>query len=204
MIRSFRLRLAIWSALLTALVLAAFGLGSWWVIRSIKIERLDSEIRILVEREVGRARNVTEWADAEGRMAAALGLHPGADVLFKVESAEAQPVYQSAQWPAAWDSVALPWPDPQTPRLAPRLGFSWVAQAQAATLPEAQLLAQAGPFGAPGRSGPGPRPRPGPEGAEWRPPHQIGERGPPPGPRPWAPREVAPETNAPPPPQAVS
>ena len=54
MTRSFRLRIALLSALLSGLVLIAFGGGTWWLVRSIKLERIDSEVRTHAEREVTR------------------------------------------------------------------------------------------------------------------------------------------------------
>ena len=101
MINSFRLRLALLSALLTGLVLAAFGFGSWWLIRNIKIERVDSELRRFAEREVMRRRTEFEWQKEEERLVSALGVRDGQDVIILVEGAEGETFYRSGTWPSA-------------------------------------------------------------------------------------------------------
>jgi signal transduction histidine kinase len=111
MIRSFRFRLALLSALLTGFVLVAFGFGSWWLIRTSKIERIDSELRRFAEREVARRRSEPEWRDAQGQLLLALGVRDIADLALFAEGTEGETFYRSAQWPAGVDSPSLPWPN---------------------------------------------------------------------------------------------
>lgn len=110
MINSFRLRLALLSALLTGLVLATFGFGSWWLIRSIKIERVDSELRRFAEREVVRRRTEFEWKKEQDRLVFALGLRDTQDLIILAEGAEGETFYRSATWPSDLESPSLPWP----------------------------------------------------------------------------------------------
>ena len=68
MINSFRLRLALLWASLTGLALAAFALGSWWVIRDARIQRVDTDVRSSAEREIGRTRETTDWSRIEAAL----------------------------------------------------------------------------------------------------------------------------------------
>ncbi|NVO05685.1 MAG: HAMP domain-containing protein, partial [Rhodoferax sp.] len=136
MIQSFRLRLALLSALVTGLALLLFGAGSWWLIRETKIQRLDTELRAIAEREVNRERSAEQWLVEEQRIANSLGLGNPRDVLLRVQDAAGQTLYQSSHWPAAWDPATLPWPDAsaaagpawQAPSLVPSLMGSALAQ----------------------------------------------------------------------------
>lgn len=110
MINSFRLRLALLSALSTGLVLVAFGSGSWWLIRSIKIGQIDNELRSFAEREVTRRRTAPEWQKEEGRLVQVLGVRDIEDVFILAEGTEGETFFRSAQWPANLDSPGLPWP----------------------------------------------------------------------------------------------
>jgi signal transduction histidine kinase len=132
MIQSFRLRLALLSALSSGLVLAAFGLGNWWLIRSIKIDRLAGDVRVAAEREVGRAGRGAQWSNDVGRIAAELGLRDAQDLVVLVEQADGEVVHRSASWPAIWASTSLPWPDPLLVPQQSMLHFSLISNAQAA------------------------------------------------------------------------
>lgn len=112
MIHSFRFRLALLSALLTGAVVGAFSLGTWWLVREIRIERLDRDVRSHAEREVPRHRNPAEWHHIEARIAADLGVRaPGALTLFVADESGAE-VYRSRSWPVEIDVRQLPWPPP--------------------------------------------------------------------------------------------
>jgi len=183
MIRSFRLRLALLSALLSGVVLAAFGLGSWWLVRSIKMERLDSEVRAVVQREVTRSASDTRWSDEEGRLAKELGVRDSRDLLVLVQDHDAAQWYRSAHWPDALDASGLGWPAPALGLLAPAPGFSLFSSA----------WAQEPPAGRP-RRGPGPDGLP----PGHRPQHRPGERPfQPPVREPWPDAAVAPAVPVP-------
>ena len=126
MIRSFRLRLGLFSALLCGLALGAFGLGAWWLMRDMRIERIDREIRGQAEREVTRTRSPAEWQRIEARLAADLGIRDGADLLLLVQDGAGGVVYRTARWPGGLDATRLPWPAVR-PRLPPPPGSPPVA-----------------------------------------------------------------------------
>ena len=122
MIHSFRLRMALLSALLTGLVLLLFGAASWWLIRESKTQRLDTELRAYAEREVNRERSADEWQAEEARIASTLGLTQPGEVLLLWQDAAGQTLYQSSGWPSAWPAAQLPWPDGLMPRPPPGEG----------------------------------------------------------------------------------
>jgi signal transduction histidine kinase len=161
MIRSFRLRLALLSALLTGVVLLLFGAGSWWLIRDSKLQRLDTELRAYAEREVNRERSAEDWQAEELRITNGLGLRDTHDVLLLLQTEAGDTVYQSSHWPATWSAAALPWPGraaPTAPVDKSSVTPSIFSQGVAAELPGSSdvVLAQAGGRGSPGGgAGPG-------------------------------------------------
>jgi signal transduction histidine kinase len=179
-IRSFRLRLALLSALLTGLALLGFGAGSFWLIRSSMLDRVDSEIRSAGERELSRRHAAEAWPGIELRLATDMGLRDGRTLVLLVEDASGQRLYRSPHWPAAWDSTTLRWPTlsagPAVPRerrvgtLATQIAGWLLPEANAAEAAMAvafdstRLWAQAGPRPGGGPGGPGFGGGPGPGG----------------------------------------
>lgn len=111
MIHSFRLRLAILSSALSGVALAAFGLGTWWLVRNIRIDRLDSDERSNAEREVSRTRDMAEWEHIESNLVSSMGVRNSRDLLLLVEDRNGQTIYRTAGWPSALDRTSLPWPE---------------------------------------------------------------------------------------------
>ncbi|MEI7613626.1 MAG: ATP-binding protein [Betaproteobacteria bacterium] len=112
MIRSFRIRLALYSALLAGLALATFGFSSLWLIRNVKIENLDRTIRSHAEREAGRPPLSMDWVRVESDMANGLG--EAGEMLLLVQDGDGETIYQSMRWPDVINAKVLPWPDPAT------------------------------------------------------------------------------------------
>ena len=112
MIRSFRFRLALLSALLTGAVVSVFSLGAWWLVRETRIERLDRDVRAHAEREVTRDRDPAEWRHIEARIAADLGIRNPDALTLWVMDASGTEAYRSRNWPGAIDVRQLPWPSP--------------------------------------------------------------------------------------------
>lgn len=146
MIHSFRLRLALNSALLAGLVLAAFGFGSLWLIRKIQTEKIDNELRFYAERMAARPRDANGWQFAEGELAIRLRIVNRDDLLLVVQSVSGEPVFQSSQWPGGLSVNQLAWP---TPAPAQQGELSFWPTAYAASPPNNGpiLLAQAGGAG---------------------------------------------------------
>ncbi len=195
MIKSFRSRLALLSALLSGLALVAFGVGSWWLIRGIKLERMGSEVRFHAEREVSRERSVDEWMRLEMMVAASLGVRERSNLAILIEDGSGTEIFRSPHWPATLDATRFAWPAIQAlPAPASRVGGFWMSEAHALeVLPAAPVLvAQAGrgPGARPGMgpghefgSGPGNGPGPFPGGGPG-PDHRFSNDFPPPRERP--------------------
>jgi signal transduction histidine kinase len=110
MIKSFRLRIALLSALLTGLALLAFGVSSWWLIRNLKLERIDSEVRTQAERVANRPGRGDNWQGVEARLLNSLGVRDSNELLLLVQDSSGETRYRSGHWPANLDIKQLPWP----------------------------------------------------------------------------------------------
>ncbi len=114
MIRSFRTRLALLSALLSGLALLAFGLSTWSLIRAQQIAEFTSEIADHAEREVNRQRDPKGWMRTMQDMANTLGIrHPEEmrDISLLVQDDRGQTIFQSSNWPNEL-TLDLRWPSP--------------------------------------------------------------------------------------------
>lgn len=158
MIRSFRLRMALLSALLSGLVLAAFGLGSLWLIRGIKTEKIDFEIRAHAERQLARLQEDRDWQAAEGQLAGNMGIRNPSDLALLVLTADGESSYQSPHWPSGITPDKLDWPQAGERPRRPGFGLDIIPSAQAADVPWGApvLLAQGGGGGGGGGRAGGP------------------------------------------------
>jgi len=111
MISSFRIRLALLSALLAGMALAAFGVTTWWQIRQMKLRRIDSDVRIHAEREANRRRDYAGWQRTEENIISEIGVRDREDFLLLVEDADQNLLYRSANWPNGVQASSLPWPE---------------------------------------------------------------------------------------------
>lgn len=114
MIHSFRLRLALLSAILSGLALGVFGWTTWWFIRDIRIDRLTQEVREQAEREVRKTRTLDDWRRIETKLVSSLGVRDGSDLLLLVIDGEGNIAYCSNHWPPRLVATELPWPHPKT------------------------------------------------------------------------------------------
>jgi two-component system heavy metal sensor histidine kinase CusS len=108
--RSFRLRLAVFSAILAGIALASFGGGAFWLIRNAKIERVDGALRLHAEREVNRFSRQGVRPAPEAEIMANLGVVESADVAMLMIDANGEQAYRSTHWPTAIDPDTLRWP----------------------------------------------------------------------------------------------
>lgn len=171
MIASFRLRLALFSALLTGAALGAFGLSTFWLIREARIEQFDRTVRSHAEREAGRPARDFDWERVEADLAASLGVHDPNDVLLAVQDEAGRTVHQSARWPAQLDVSSLPWSQPaQRAEPPPRAESPRGAEPPPGAEPSARAESPAGAEPPPRAEGPGRAARAPPPGrAERRP-----------------------------------
>jgi two-component system heavy metal sensor histidine kinase CusS len=121
---SFRLRLAIISALLGALALGGFAAIALWQMREAAIDDLDREFLAQAERELSRRWPAGHWPPHEGNMARAFGTdHPGQSLLLVM--VDGRVAYRSRHWPEELDPQGLPWPilpSPPSRSRGPALG----------------------------------------------------------------------------------
>jgi signal transduction histidine kinase len=115
--KSFRLRLALSSALLAGLALAGFAAIAWWQMRTAKIGALDREIRDQAERELSRPWPAEHWMRHEHNMGRAFGARAPEQALLLMQGREGE-AYRSGHWPPALDPDALPWPAGNDPEPA--------------------------------------------------------------------------------------
>jgi two-component system heavy metal sensor histidine kinase CusS len=111
MLRSFRLRLALWSAMLAGIALAGFAAFAWLAVRDARLKQVEAQVGMYAERETRRVQAPEDWQRFEQVLALTL-LHarePG-QVLFLVEDADGGVIHRSAHWPAEANPAQFPWP----------------------------------------------------------------------------------------------
>ncbi|MBE0620782.1 MAG: HAMP domain-containing protein, partial [Burkholderiales bacterium] len=133
---SFRLRIALLSALLAGCALAGFATLTWWFVRDIRVQQLETDLAEHAGRESTRRLPPGGWQQAEVVLGRALGARNPVDVLLLVEDAAGATVYRSARWPAGADEKRFLWPPmpaagPLARRTDPRMlppppASSWV------------------------------------------------------------------------------
>jgi len=148
---SFRLRIALLSALLAGCALAGFAALSWWFVRDIRVKQLETDVAAHAERESGRRLPPGGWEHWEDALAHTSGAHGPVEVLLLVEDAAGTTVYRSARWPAGSVEKQFLWPQTPTsgtfargtdPRmLPPPPASSWVVKPDADLQPVEPNLA---------------------------------------------------------------
>lgn len=110
MIRSFRVRLALASAVLAGSVLVGFGLTSWWLIYTTKVSRLDETLKNHLIR-AARPQRQARWQLHQGLPPRNMG--PEAEtVALLVVDPDNQTLYRSDNWPSDLKLKSLRPPPP--------------------------------------------------------------------------------------------
>ena len=112
MVKSFRLRLTVATALLAGVALAGFASIAWWQMRSAKIDTLDRQILDQVERELSRPWPAEHWMRHEHNMGRAFGTRTIQQSLLLMQDSGGD-VFRSEHWPEDLNPSALHWPSPQ-------------------------------------------------------------------------------------------
>jgi signal transduction histidine kinase len=111
MFKSFRVRLAIISALVSGFALVGFGTFTWWVVHDIKTREVDANVLTHAEREVNRRVPPEAWKHfGEEVLPQTLGVHDPQQVLLLVVDEANNVVYRSEHWPDSVDTALLVWP----------------------------------------------------------------------------------------------
>lgn len=100
--RSFRLRIALLSAVLAGSALVGFGLISWWLIYQAKLSRLDAELEIQLMR-AGRPRPPERWQTDE----TLLNKSFGTNAQLLIIGADGKVLYRSQEWAKNLDTTNL-------------------------------------------------------------------------------------------------
>jgi signal transduction histidine kinase len=118
--RSFRLRLALSTALLAGIALAGFSSIAWWQLRHVKIEALDRELRDHAERELSHPRPFEHWSHYEQQLKHIFATSNQQQTLLLLQI-NGEVVYQSKHWPMSLLPDTLPWAKSQD--LSQQLAF---------------------------------------------------------------------------------
>ena len=120
-LRSFRIRIALLSAVLAGSTLVGFGLISWWLIYKANVSRLDAELESQLMR-AGRPRSPDLWQSYEAFLPRAFGTDAKTPIALLVIGSDRTVLYRSAQWAADLDVTnlwlsrpPLPLPPPDQP-----------------------------------------------------------------------------------------
>ncbi|MFA6064115.1 MAG: ATP-binding protein [Gallionella sp.] len=121
-LKSFRLRLALLSALLSGVALVGFGAFAWWVVYDIKLRQVEIDVISNAERESHRMVPADMWRNfGESVLPRLMGSRDPHQLLFLVEDASGEVIYRSPHWPANMDSSKFEWPTTAQPLEAERL-----------------------------------------------------------------------------------
>ena len=129
--RSFRLKIALFSALLAGVALAGFAALALWQIRAEKVARIDGEIHSLVQREVAAPHTAEAWARLESASRWIFGATGSADTLLLAAERDGGVLFRSSTWPEQVDANRLPWPPAGAATLPGRAGAQQPRPAQA-------------------------------------------------------------------------
>jgi hypothetical protein len=127
-LRSFRIRIALLSAVLAGGALVGFGLISWWLIYEAKVSRLDAELESQLMR-AGRPRSLERWQSYEAFLPRAFGTNAKTPIAMLVMGADGNVLYRSKQWSADLDVTNL-----------------WTLRAQRSPFPSPHFDRQTAPF----------------------------------------------------------
>lgn len=110
MFHSFRLRVAVLSALLSGIALAGFGLFAWWVVYDIKVKQIKLDVVSSAERESRRSQPTEFWRHFESQvLSGTLGVRNPQHLLLLVQDGAGNQIYRSRHWSNLLDSTQFHW-----------------------------------------------------------------------------------------------
>jgi len=108
--RSFRIRIALLSTLLSATVLLAFGVWTWEAVQRNSMRRIDQNIRELGDRNLGIPQGPNYWERVQELLEFVLGDLYDDPFTFAVKDRNGEVVYRSENWPEEISTDAFPTP----------------------------------------------------------------------------------------------
>ncbi|PZV12799.1 MAG: two-component sensor histidine kinase, partial [Leptolyngbya sp.] len=118
-LHSFRLRIALLSALLAGGALVGFGMVSWWLIYQTKLNRIDDGIKDQLMRESDRPRPENHWQSYVTSLPTTFSIDTPEDLALLVQNPAGKTVYQSTAWTAELTRVTAFLSHPATQPPAP-------------------------------------------------------------------------------------
>ncbi len=109
-LRSFRLRIALLSTLISAVVLVAFGLWTWELVQRTGFRRVDQSIRELGERHLVMRQPPQYWEHARESLEFVLGEVKANPFIFLVKGRDGKILHVSDNWPLDIDRDQFPTP----------------------------------------------------------------------------------------------
>lgn len=119
---SFRLRIALLSAVLAGSTLIGFGVLTWKLIYDAKVSRLDANLESQLKR-AARPRSEDRWSSYEARLPRELGVSADTPIAIFVQNPAGNLLYQSEHWTPELNRKSLFPPLPSSPSFPSTLPF---------------------------------------------------------------------------------
>ncbi len=119
MLHSFKLKMALFSAGTSGVILLAFALLFMSMIRRVGLERIDRQLHAVTEAQMRRPEPPDHWARFDVALAAMYGEERPRQFLVKVLDRDGHPVYTSPRWPSALTDAALKVPEYRSQKSKP-------------------------------------------------------------------------------------
>ncbi len=121
MLPSFRIRLAILSALISGLVVFSFGAIAWWSLNHSRIESLDTDLRHFGYRVAMRTGRQVDTKKLEASLVDVFGAERAGNRFFSLLTSEQNLIFSTAGWPDAFSAIRFaPGAEPLSPQPSDR------------------------------------------------------------------------------------
>ena len=108
--RSFRVRIALWSTLLSGVVVIAFCAGTWAVLKQMNAQRIDEDILRTGHRQLSMRQGPDRWANFDESMQFMKGDDRDEPFILLVKARDGKVLHQSTNWPNQLLSDSFPVP----------------------------------------------------------------------------------------------
>jgi len=108
MLHSFRLKIGLLSMCLSGLLLLGFAVFASSVLKRVRLERIDLELRALADAQVRKSQPRGHWARFDDSLRSIYGPHATKQFLVRTTSPDGNELYASPQWPTGLATDALP------------------------------------------------------------------------------------------------
>ena len=108
--RSFRVRIALWSTLLSGVVVVAFCAGMWVVLKQMNAHRIDEDILRTGHRQLSMRQGPERWANLDESLQFLKGDDKDEPFILLVKAQDGKVVHLSSNWPEQLspDSFVVP------------------------------------------------------------------------------------------------